>query len=142
MFDRTHLYLGRAHPSHVNVQQTTHEHRAPTDASVKLLAEMEQKMRDRVLSSIHVTDTPLEFALYHLRPLHMGLDTEFAMRCTVKGQKLEFRHTFKLDIRETEEQARERCIEELTQALATQLANVIVRAALAAHVRKNPLHLT
>jgi hypothetical protein len=142
MFDKTTLVLAPTRDQHHHHRTEVHEHRAPTDESVRLLREMEQKMRDRVLDSIHVADTPLEFALYHLRPVHAGLDTEFAMRCKVKGQKLDVRHIFESRIGETEEQARERCIEELTQALATQLASIIVRAALAMQMRHHPLRLT
>jgi hypothetical protein len=135
-------YLIRAGNQHHSHRHEVHEHRAPTDESVRLLGDMERKMRERVLDSIHVADTPLEFALYHLKPMHLGLDTEFAMRCTIKGKKLEFRHTFRRRVAESEDEARERCIEELTMALATQLANVIVRAALAPHLRGRQLQLT
>ena len=41
MFDRTVIVPGRTQTEYVT--REVHEHRAPTDASVKLLREMEQK---------------------------------------------------------------------------------------------------
>jgi hypothetical protein len=48
--------------SYVNTSpEHVHEHRAPTDASVRLLVEMEAKMRERVLAAYPVENTLLKF---------------------------------------------------------------------------------
>lgn len=60
-------------PRSVNVRATTHEHRAPTDDSVRLLNEMRQKLIDQIVSSgrapfaneisWHVLDRPETFGV-------------------------------------------------------------------------------
>lgn len=42
------------------VTREVHEHRAPTDDSVKLLREMEQAARDQVDQTIRVEDSPID----------------------------------------------------------------------------------
>jgi hypothetical protein len=49
VFDNYHTHV-RSGPTHVSVE----EKRAPTDESVKLLREMEQKARDAVVQSVRV----------------------------------------------------------------------------------------
>jgi len=49
-------------PEGVDADEThVHEHRAPTDASVRLLVEMEAKTRERVLAAYPVENTLLKF---------------------------------------------------------------------------------
>ena len=50
MFDKIILAPGRTRTEYVT--REVHEHRAPTDESVKLLREMEQKARDQVIEAI------------------------------------------------------------------------------------------
>lgn len=69
MFGRTkkpttpdiHFHEHKAPPSerHVTVREETtiHEHRAPTDESVRLILELEQAARDRIIDSVNVTST-------------------------------------------------------------------------------------
>ena len=57
MFNRTtYIDAGYRSASHVTVT----EKRAPTDESVKLLKEMEEKAREKVINSIVVADTSFE----------------------------------------------------------------------------------
>lgn len=61
MFDRTVILPTRTE----YVTRTTHEHRAPTDESVKILREMEAKARDGVLSAIHIKDTEIHGVVFY-----------------------------------------------------------------------------
>lgn len=60
MFDRTieqqhiHHHEAPKGPKIVNETRTIHEHRAPTDESVKLLAEFEAKARERIAQTVRV----------------------------------------------------------------------------------------
>src|SRR5437899_141820 len=52
--------------SHVTerVTEHVHEHRAPTDESVRLLSEMEKAARDKIVEAIHVGDTTFECVVH------------------------------------------------------------------------------
>ena len=49
------------------VTREIHEHRAPTDASVKLLAELEDRARDRVIEAVHVGDVTFECVIHTMK---------------------------------------------------------------------------
>ena len=51
-------------PRHVHHSTTVHEHRAPTDASVRLLKEMEEAATKKVVKSIHVGNTLVECVVH------------------------------------------------------------------------------
>lgn len=52
-------------PRHVSINSTTHEHCAPTDESVRLLAEMERKAEDRLVARMRVSGSGFD-ATAHL----------------------------------------------------------------------------
>lgn len=60
MFDRTieqqhvHHHAAPKGPTVINETRTVHEHRAPTDESVRLLAEFEEKARARIAQTVRV----------------------------------------------------------------------------------------
>lgn len=60
MFDRTieqqhvHHHEAPKGPTVINETRTVHEHRAPTDESVRLLAEFEEKARARIAQTVRV----------------------------------------------------------------------------------------
>ena len=63
MFNRT-VVVANPKPQTEYVTRTVHEHRAPTDDSVKLLREMEARARDQVIEAIHVGDTTFECVVH------------------------------------------------------------------------------
>ena len=62
MFDKTYI-TPQSKPTHktVSVTQTVHEHRAPTDESVKLLNEMQDKAIGNIIDTIVVQNNILNF---------------------------------------------------------------------------------
>lgn len=60
MFDRTieqqhvHHHAAQKAPTVINETRTVHEHRAPTDESIRLLAEFEEKARARIAQTVRV----------------------------------------------------------------------------------------
>lgn len=70
MFDRTTINQSRG-PSHV----TVHEHRAPTDASVKLLAEMEEKAKEKVFGQIKLESNTFHCEVLRMRSPYSYCDT-------------------------------------------------------------------
>ena len=58
MFNRTNYVTVKDGPTYVT--KTTTEYRAPTDESVRLLKEMEEKAREKIIDSFTVNDTHFE----------------------------------------------------------------------------------
>lgn len=73
MLDRTVVFPERSHTEYVT--RAVHEHRAPTDDSVKLLREMEKKARDQVIEAIHVGDTTFECVVHQQHDFASDLTT-------------------------------------------------------------------
>jgi hypothetical protein len=74
-------------PSRINV----HEHRAPTDASVQLLADMEKKTLDKVLASVRLTDCPVDCVIHHLKSL-VTQRTHFIILYKLNGKEYRLDH--------------------------------------------------
>lgn len=58
MFDRTYVDSSTHYPDTIN----HHEHKAPTDQSVKLLTEMQEKAIDNLVCNIRTADNKLDIA--------------------------------------------------------------------------------
>lgn len=86
MFNKT-LILPTHHVTE-RVTENVHVHRAPTDASVKLLREMEAAAQEEVKKAIHVGDTTFECVVHALRT---PMDEEIALKAifSLNGKKLE-----------------------------------------------------
>jgi hypothetical protein len=81
MFDNHH----HSHaPSRVNV--TTTEHRAPTDDSVRLLTEMEEKVLKRILSRHTLQDNTFNAEWYIIQHNHID-DMELVCRFKLNGEE-------------------------------------------------------
>jgi hypothetical protein len=81
MFDTHH----HSHaPSRVNV--TTAEHRAPTDDSVRLLTEMEEKVLKRILSRHTLQDNTFNAEWYIIQHNHID-DMELVCRFKLNGEE-------------------------------------------------------
>jgi len=62
MFD-VHRHITK--PQHITVTETRHEHRAPTDESVRLLREMEQAAKEKLISVTRLEGNTLN-ATWHM----------------------------------------------------------------------------
>lgn len=85
MFNKTVFYSPNV-TKHVTT--TVNEHRAPTDESVRLLREMEDKVREEVLKSIRVNSTHFECVLQYSRTIEddtINLGAIFSLN----GKKIE-----------------------------------------------------
>ncbi len=94
MFDRDENYylLGSVTP--VQHTHTVHEYRAPTDESVKLLAEMEEKIRQRVESSFRLQDNNFEF-LVQGHSMMESAQFYICMYFTLNGNRIRAEHYYK-----------------------------------------------
>lgn len=86
-----HTTVAAAYP------QTIHEHKAPTDESVKLLREMEEAARKSVLDVYRFEDNLLSGIVVLMKARTGADDRTIYVRFTLNGQLVEFQE--KLDIR-------------------------------------------
>ena len=82
MFDRTTINESRG-PSHV----TVNEHRAPTDASVRLLADMEQRVKDKVFGQVKLESNTFHCEVMRLRSPHKFGET-LAIAMKLNGERI------------------------------------------------------
>jgi hypothetical protein len=88
MFDRTIISPRVVEHVTEHVTEHVHEHRAPTDASVKLLREMEDAARNSIANSVRVTNTEVGFdAVIHKRYDIVNDQTEYTVVFMLLGQR-------------------------------------------------------
>ena len=105
-------------PSTVDVNVT--ENRAPTDESVKLLREMEQKAQEQVLKAISINNTEVEGVLHMMRnPLSCTYMFRFLYQ--INGKKM----TTDYEVNEFE-LPKYKWIDGLINAVATDIAREIL----------------
>ena len=110
------------------VTRTVHEHRAPTDESVRLLREMESKAQEQVDRSVRLETNNLKAVLHFMRePLQ--LDYIYCIQIDLNGErhKVEIR----ADSFRSKEERMDMIIEELSKAIASKVlrdvSNELVR---------------
>lgn len=105
------------------IEVTKHEHRAPTDESVRLLREMEKKAREQVALAM-VTDNTLSACAVHFGARGLSMDTVIAFK--LNGEEYVVRpRGFDLVMRKAQ------CsgdIGEIAKAIATAVADAIMPA--------------
>lgn len=126
MFDTYEIRQGGSqHHSHTH---TIIEKRAPTDESVRLLREMEEKARQQVLSAIRLENCPIDgVVLVHHDQYHSG-NREFLLCCRINGKPLEVRYLHDTLRASTQEDM----VDGLLKATADAVARQILSAAFAA----------
>lgn len=121
MFDTINLRQGDAHHSH---KHEVHEHRAPTDESVKLLRDMESAAKAAITSSTRVEDCALDVVVHQTLDM-MNDEIMFVIVYRLAGTKytVEHRHRNRLA---SKEDAKQRLIDGLRTALAQHIAGAIL----------------
>jgi len=87
MFDRPTLVVTPTRHTTEHVTREIHEHRAPTDESVRLLREMEQKVKDQIIEAVHVGDTTFECVVHTMRH-PMDQSVEWLAIFSLNGKKM------------------------------------------------------
>ena len=82
MFDRT---VVNSSPS--SIHSTVHEHRAPTDDSIRLYDEMRKKAEDAIIASVRVKDTHFEGVIHHYRDF-ANARLQFRVIYSLNGKKM------------------------------------------------------
>jgi len=118
MFDTYRVQQG---PSSVDVRVT--EKRAPTDESVRLLKEMEDEARAKVIESVRVQNCGIE-AVIHRYDDPLACETKFAIIYTLNGERRAVRHT-----EDALNTSIEKTIDALWKALADDIAGRLLKNA-------------
>jgi hypothetical protein len=129
MFD---IHAHRHVTERVHEDVTVHEHRAPTDESVRLLREMERAARDQVVQAIRLENSRID-CVVHAQDNAMSGDRDFCVFLRVNGQRLEVRLSFNLPT------TAEAVTEALLAAVSTRIAAELLAPAfgqLAPHLRR------
>jgi len=104
-----------------------HEHKAPTDESIRLLMEMEEKLIKRIIYAGPVKVANLEGSVVHMRN-HMGGSTMHVSLAIEQGKRLdipvEFSHTNLLHVGEYTNYFVEKVSEEIAKKLLSVSADV------------------
>jgi hypothetical protein len=118
MFDR-HIHMPRM-PDEIRVTQ--HEHRAPTDESVRLLNEMEEKVEARLLAVTELRSNIIN-ATWHTFDEPERLGTRTVLRFTINEGKvqLELQHGRGLTKREEFERVRDAIAKRIAEEFAIDL---------------------
>lgn len=70
------------------ITATIHEHRAPTDESVKILSELEQKAQNRIIESIHIKDNIIDaVAIFFLADVGQIEQRKYVIRFMLNGKE-------------------------------------------------------
>lgn len=123
MFDRLVVAHSTEHVTR-EVTKHIHEHRAPTDDSVRLLAEMEAKARDKIVEAIQVGDTTFQ-CVVHAQTRFDNDDVHLMAVFSLNGKNLTAEHvTRRIDF------DRKKAFTALRDAIAVRIASEILTPAL------------
>ena len=84
MFNRTNYVTVKDGPTYVT--KTTTEYRAPTDESVRLLKEMEEKAHEKIINSISVRDCQVECQVI-IEKDYMNRSNHYIVVYSMNGKK-------------------------------------------------------
>jgi hypothetical protein len=84
MFNRTNYVTVKDGPTYVT--KTTTEYRAPTDESVRLLKEMEEKVHEKIINSISVRDCQVECQVI-IEKDYMNRSNHYIVVYSMNGKK-------------------------------------------------------
>ena len=124
------VVIDNTRTEHVSRNTTIHEHRAPTDESVRLLKEMEEKAERKLVESIHVGDTLVECVI------HAWLDpmsdcTRIRAVFKINGKQETAEHEF----RSSREYRGQQVVDaDVWRAVQTKIADVIANRMLMAAI--------
>lgn len=119
MFDKYEIRAGDQH--HHHHRSEVHEHRAPTDDSVKLLREMEQAALDKVMGTFRLEGCEVDCVLVHQRD-HMNDEHRFRVRYKMGRTERSVDHAWRPPYGVKEPELSRQCFEELLDVLAKDMA--------------------
>jgi len=117
-------------PSHMSVTTTVHEHRAPTDDSVKLLREMETKAEEQIRKAFPLNLNTLEGTAFLNRDC-IGYRHVLIIRYVLNGVAHEFKGILPWELKLTDQvvaELKSQFAAHLTETFLSDLTKAIVPA--------------
>ena len=118
MFNTTVIAPGKHTTEYVTKE--VHEHRAPTDDSVRLLREMEAKAHEQIVRSVHVGDATFD-CVVHMQQNMVDQSTELLAIFSLNGKKMTAKHRV-----HTYDYSAPKDIEALRNAIAKEIATEVL----------------
>ncbi|QIG68162.1 hypothetical protein EVB55_227 [Rhizobium phage RHph_Y68] len=115
MFDRTHVHVHRSEPSYVTVNET----RAPTDESVRLLKEFEEKAQAKVDKSVRLESNLLK-GVVHANIDRMSGDRLFDFHFDLNGKRYKFSSDIPMFLGKQER------VDKLVEDISSQMAKELI----------------
>jgi hypothetical protein len=106
------------------VTKEIHEHRAPTDDSVRLLREMEGKAKEQIIEALHIGDTTFD-CVVHVSKRFEDSTTRLLAVFSLNGKKLTAEH-----IEHDHRYERDAAFAALRDAIAKEIATEVLVPAL------------
>ena len=100
------------------VTKQIHEHRAPTDESVRLLREMEQKAKDEIFKSVRLDNSEITGVVHFMRD-HLTTDLLVAIQFSLNGKR--YIHNSRLKEWKSSEEKIEQLKEEFAETISTNI---------------------
>lgn len=100
------------------VTRTVHEHRAPTDESVKLLSEMERKAQDKIEKTVRLETNSLKAVLHHMTE-PMNLDVIYVIQLNLNGNR--HKCTIQVDSYKSKEERIQQIVKEYSEFIAREV---------------------
>lgn len=72
---------------YVNHRSTVNEHRAPTDESIKILNEMQEKAKDNIIKSIKIEENYLKAVGIYTQQDSINRDLSYCLRFILNGKE-------------------------------------------------------
>lgn len=98
---------------------TTHEHRAPTDESVRLLKELEAEAQKRIVESLRLTNTEIDCVVHRMVD-NFAVQTKYAIHMKIGGKPV------KVEVRLQPYDERDAAMEKIFKAVSEAIAVVIL----------------
>lgn len=108
------------HPVDATIRQTTtiHEHRAPTDDSVRLLKQMEEEAKKKAVESLCLANTPIECVI-HRGFDHYAAKALYAIHMKIGGRPVQV--TVRLSPEEDRDAAIQKIMDVTSNAIAAEV---------------------
>lgn len=114
-------YTRQPAPQRVTANVHVTEQRAPTDESVRLLREMEDRAQASILSATRVQDLGIDCVIHKQRDM-LNDRTQYAIVYSLNGKKHRVNHDFQHGLSESAPESVRRLCDELRAALAAHMA--------------------
>lgn len=118
MFDR--ITVGRTHREYIPYEKAVHEHRAPTDDSMRLYGEMQRQVREELVKSLRSGDNEMRWALAIFHDM-MTMGWRVQAEVVVNGHVMRFSWGMEMDASD------DQVVRQLHHELATKLAEQMIR---------------